>query len=211
MSSTPRTSSPGPELALGTAIRWASLLPDGYRPHTRSDITSFLGYTGKEALFPTALGKGVHVTERMRDTIRSLGLTPKDGLRDRFHYQPSGDGKVVLVRHSPVTGKHWDDRKWTVLKDRLAADGWQPNYVTDGDLWTLEAQLSNAALVVGIDTGPTHLADYIGVPTLALYGATEPAQHGTIGRRSINLHRPYKLAQLSVDDVLAAIHDIARA
>ncbi len=42
---------------------------------------------------------------------------------------------------------------------------------------------SRAALFVGADTGPTHLAAAAGTPTLALYGPTDPARFGPVGPR----------------------------
>lgn len=45
----------------------------------------------------------------------------------------------------------------------------------------LEETLSRAALVVGCDSGPTHLSAQLGVPTLALFGPTDPALWGPVG------------------------------
>jgi lipopolysaccharide heptosyltransferase I len=42
---------------------------------------------------------------------------------------------------------------------------------------------SRAALFVGADTGPTHLAAAAGTPTLALFGPTDPARFGPVGPR----------------------------
>ncbi|HTY42986.1 MAG TPA: lipopolysaccharide heptosyltransferase I [Thermoanaerobaculia bacterium] len=42
---------------------------------------------------------------------------------------------------------------------------------------------AGAALFVGGDTGPTHLADAIGIPTLALFGPTDPERNGPYGDR----------------------------
>ena len=42
---------------------------------------------------------------------------------------------------------------------------------------------SRAALFVGADTGPTHLAAAAGTPTVALYGPTDPARYGPVGPR----------------------------
>jgi lipopolysaccharide heptosyltransferase I len=42
---------------------------------------------------------------------------------------------------------------------------------------------SRAALFVGADTGPTHLAAAAGTPTVALYGPTDPARFGPVGPR----------------------------
>lgn len=47
------------------------------------------------------------------------------------------------------------------------------------------ARLSaRAALFVGVDTGPTHLAAAAGVPTLALFGPTDPDRFGPVGPRT---------------------------
>jgi lipopolysaccharide heptosyltransferase I len=43
---------------------------------------------------------------------------------------------------------------------------------------------SRASLFVGGDTGPLHLADALGVPTLALFGPTDPARNGPYRRPS---------------------------
>lgn len=42
---------------------------------------------------------------------------------------------------------------------------------------------SRAALFVGADTGPTHLAAAAGTPTVALFGPTDPARFGPVGPR----------------------------
>jgi len=50
------------------------------------------------------------------------------------------------------------------------------------------ARLSaRAAIFVGADTGPTHLAAAAGVPTLALFGPTPPERFGPVGPRAAAL------------------------
>jgi heptosyltransferase-1 len=46
----------------------------------------------------------------------------------------------------------------------------------------LAALLAGARAVVGVDTGLTHLAVALQVPTVALYTATEPGLTGVYGR-----------------------------
>lgn len=43
---------------------------------------------------------------------------------------------------------------------------------------------ARAALFVGVDSGPTHLAAAAGAPTLALFGPTDPARFGPVGPRA---------------------------
>jgi heptosyltransferase-1 len=49
------------------------------------------------------------------------------------------------------------------------------------DLPRLVGLLGRAALVLGGDTGPLHLAHALGVPTLFLHGPTDPRTHGPYG------------------------------
>ncbi|HVA91762.1 MAG TPA: glycosyltransferase family 9 protein [Chloroflexota bacterium] len=51
--------------------------------------------------------------------------------------------------------------------------------------WTeLEALLTRASLVVGLDSGPLHLAVATGTPSVALFGPADPDQFGPWGSRS---------------------------
>jgi heptosyltransferase-1 len=49
------------------------------------------------------------------------------------------------------------------------------------DLPTLAALIRHASLVLGGDSGPTHLAHALGIPILMLMGPTDPARHGPYG------------------------------
>jgi len=51
------------------------------------------------------------------------------------------------------------------------------------NLIELTALLGSAALVVGGDTGPVHLAASLGVPTLAVFLTTDPERNGPVGER----------------------------
>lgn len=90
-------------------------------------------------------------------------------------------------------------------------------------LWLLDG----AAVVVSPDTGPYHLAVALGVPSVGLYGHTDPARVGP-GRRFLELvvdafhdpgepwhppragYRPDRMARISVKRVLEAV-ELARA
>ena len=86
----------------------------------------------------------------------------------------------------------------------------------------LVALLRRAALTVGGDSGPVHLAAALGTPLVGLYGPTDPARNGPWGPGPKRVLRhpasvtTYKrvaevdpgLAQISVREVLRAIEDI---
>jgi heptosyltransferase-3 len=58
---------------------------------------------------------------------------------------------------------------------------------------------------IGNDSGITHLAAYLGCPTIALFGPTDPRVWGPIGRRSRVIWQR-KLEDISVDEVLLTLH-----
>ena len=49
------------------------------------------------------------------------------------------------------------------------------------DLLELTQLLGNAAVVIGGDTGPVHLAASLGVPTLGVFLTTDPLRNGPLG------------------------------
>ncbi|MCI4411732.1 MAG: lipopolysaccharide heptosyltransferase I [Thiotrichales bacterium] len=54
--------------------------------------------------------------------------------------------------------------------------------------------LTDAELIVGVDTGLTHLAAALHKPVIALYGATEPGLTGVVGQRVTVLQAKYPCA-----------------
>jgi ADP-heptose:LPS heptosyltransferase len=53
----------------------------------------------------------------------------------------------------------------------------------------LVAVIEMARVLVGIDSGPTHIAAAVGTPVVALYGPTDPAVTGPQGPDCIVLRR----------------------
>ncbi|TAN23800.1 MAG: glycosyltransferase family 9 protein [Acidobacteria bacterium] len=58
-----------------------------------------------------------------------------------------------------------------------------------GDVCELAAMLKRARLVIGGDTGPLQLAAALDVPTVALFGPTDPARNGPYSRHSRVIRR----------------------
>jgi ADP-heptose:LPS heptosyltransferase len=70
------------------------------------------------------------------------------------------------------------------------------------------AELLSARAFVGNDSGPGHLAGVLGVPTLTLFGPTDPARWKPLGPR-VSVLRGEPLDALNVEPVLAAFDAIA--
>jgi len=62
--------------------------------------------------------------------------------------------------------------------------------VVECSLLQLIAITRRAALFVGGDTGPVHLASAMSVPVVAVFGPTDPARNGPYGGRYVVLRNP---------------------
>jgi hypothetical protein len=77
---------------------------------------------------------------------------------------------------------------------------------TGGQPRALAQTIAGARAWIGADTGPTHLAAQLGVPTLALFGLTDPGVWSPVGPcvRVLAPTRPEGMEWLSVDHAEAA-------
>jgi heptosyltransferase I len=116
----------------------------------------------------------------------------------------AGDGpRVGLIVGASTPEKAWPAERWSELARRLADQGFRPVLLGGpGEVATAEEIAREAggavaanlagkttpralasvqalcAVVVGGDSGPTHLAVALGVPVVGLYGVTDPARTG---------------------------------
>jgi ADP-heptose:LPS heptosyltransferase len=107
----------------------------------------------------------------------------------------SGQPVIPLVVTAANALKWWSPAKWGELNGRLNDLGWRTLLIAPRDdphasqvyhscsaqpLWPdaslrqVSALLARADAVVGIDTGPLHLAAALGTPWVGLYGPTNP-------------------------------------
>jgi ADP-heptose:LPS heptosyltransferase len=71
-------------------------------------------------------------------------------------------------------------------------------------------ELRTASLFVGNDSGPSHLAGIMGLPTIALFGPTDPAVWKPMGPRVRTLHHG-AIEKIPVNDVLATAKELTGA
>lgn len=126
-------------------------------------------------------------------------------------WHPAGADYALLLHATSAERKLWPEAHWMVLGNALAARGvtvvlpWgseaelqRSERLADGisgamvpprlDLDPFAALIAGARTVIGTDTGLTHLAGALGVPTVGLYCATDPAATGLFGcARAVNL------------------------
>jgi heptosyltransferase III len=127
--------------------------------------------------------------------LRTLGL-PRPSLPDAWNPTSSD---IVLHAGSGSAKKNWPF--FDELRQRLPDAS---VLRTDLSLVELSRYLRTIRAFIGNDSGITHIAAYLGCPTLAMFGPTDPRVWGPIGRRSRVLWKS-RLEDISVDEVLKVI------
>lgn len=137
----------------------------------------------------------------MPTTPADAGLVPdfvNQGIRARI-----GDG-IVLIHGTSWTTKTWTVEGWRGVAERCGAAGLDVKLFAHGAVETERAGqiaagldnvrqvpaggieglipvIANAVGVVTVDTGLGHLAAAFGIPTIGLYGPTNPGLTGLVG------------------------------
>jgi heptosyltransferase-1 len=124
---------------------------------------------------------------------------------------------LIFLHGTTWATKHWPDDYWLALTKRAVAAGYQirlpwgnsheyaraqrmaaihpqVSLIPKGNLQKLAEELLQAQAVVGVDTGIAHLAAALAVPSLTLYGATQPARTGTYGSQQQHLQTLFPCA-----------------
>ncbi len=143
-----------------------------------------------------------------------------------------GAGPVVLAPGSGGRAKCWPASHWLALAQALG----EPPHVVVGPTeverddprrwpWphgahfladctpvALVGHVRQARWFVGNDSGPTHLAACLGVPTVALFGPTDPQVWAPVGPHVHCLLAPSaRLDQLTPTSVLRILHPVPNA
>jgi len=124
---------------------------------------------------------------------------------------------VVFLHGTTWATKHWPENYWIELAQAVTQAGWsvkipwgnpaelaraQRIAATAGNievlpklnLAALSELLLRAKAAVAVDTGLGHLAAALGVPTLSLYGPTDPVFTGAVGDRQMHLAAQFSCA-----------------
>ncbi|RLJ70496.1 ADP-heptose:LPS heptosyltransferase [Hydrogenivirga caldilitoris] len=114
---------------------------------------------------------------------------PDSPFRGRVVFHPSSGSRKKNPNLSLFLEleKHLVKRGHEVVYLIGEADTWLKGYVTNyvesyEPLWIARA-LKSALLFVGLDSGLSHLSAYLGVPTIVIYGPSDPVVWKPIGRR----------------------------
>uniref|UniRef100_A0A7C1XC88 Lipopolysaccharide heptosyltransferase 1 n=1 Tax=Pseudomonas graminis TaxID=158627 RepID=A0A7C1XC88_9PSED len=170
---------------------------------------------------PYVVARGQHAVERLRQLFaQALGYRVPAGLgdygldRSRL-LTATNDAPFVLFLHGTTWDtKHWPELYWRQLAERMIGQGlevrlpWgnpaekaRAERIADGldnavvlpklNLAGVARVLASAQGCVAVDTGLGHLAAALDVPTLSLFGPTNPGLTGAYGRSQVHLAAEY--------------------
>ena len=166
--------------------------------------------------------KNQHAVSRVRQLFAQvLGYEnpqnlPDYGIAKSFQIQP--ESSIIFLHSTTWETKHWPEAYWLELAQSVISAGYtiklpwftQPEHaraqrlaalhpkkiilIPKTNLQGMAVELAQAKAVVGVDTGLAHLAAALAIPTVTLYGATEPAWTGTFGQRQHHLQVDFPCA-----------------
>ena len=139
---------------------------------------------------------------------------------------------VVLLHATSRDDKLWEEMKWIALGKQFAQQGLQlvlpwgsdkerlrserlaaaiPNAISPPRLNLVEATalLAHAHAAIGVDTGLSHLAAALNIPTIGIYTATDPGLTGLhAGKLAVNLGG--ENASPAADEVMSTLSKLLR-
>jgi heptosyltransferase III len=143
-------------------------------------------------------------------------------------YKPQGGSDVVIHPGSGSPTKCWPLESYVELAGQLKALGQSVRFVIgevererwpEADIEKLNSvgsvracvtyldlldEISTAGSYIGNDSGPAHLAGIVGVPTIALFGSTNPVQWKPLGPR-VAVVSAATMQDIQVDQVLKGL------
>ncbi len=169
-----------------------------------------------------AVRRTVHTAEHLASAIFALGV-PKQEVppAQLFAAPPPFTGRYgVLHPFASASEKQWPPERFCELARYLDLSHMTPIFLAgEGDdaspfaahkvfqsnLADVKALLSKSAVFIGNDSGPAHMAAAFGIPSLVLFGASNPSIWGPWRTPSEVIVAPEGLLRVSVSRVIAAL------
>lgn len=137
----------------------------------------------------------VHTAEHVASAMFWLGVPVSEVPRARLYARPSGGPSVAVLHPVAATAaKTWPAAHFLAVAARLRESGMIPVFIgaTSDDLSVfsefrtlrgvplseIKRLLAGSGLFVGNDSGPAHMAAAFGIPSIVIFGESNPAIWG---------------------------------
>jgi ADP-heptose:LPS heptosyltransferase len=223
----PRVGS-GVDLALnlhgGTRSMWMTLASGakfraGFGHHRFSAI-----YSQRIPRAQVILGeeRPVHTAEHLASAMFWLGVPRSEIPRAKLvaGMRPSNAPYVVMHPFAATAEKTWPAERFVAVADQLQRGGLQPIIVAgpsdnaapfskfqvlhNPPLSELKSLMSGAALFIGNDSGPAHVAAAFGIPVVVLFGTSNPVTWAPWRTEARVLTSDGSIRQIVAEEVMAA-------
>jgi lipopolysaccharide heptosyltransferase III len=196
------------------ALTLASRFRSGFAHHRGSFLYSHRIPRAQEIL---GVERRVHTAEHLASAMFWLGVPQTEIPRARLSANPPKERGNYAVIHpfASAPDKTWPASRFVEVAKRLS--GLEPVFLAGpGDdtarfagfrvlknepLARVKSLISGAALFIGNDSGPAHIAAAFGVPVVVIFGASDPVAWAPWRTEA---HVLTGLDRVSVDDVLSA-------
>jgi ADP-heptose:LPS heptosyltransferase len=172
----------------------------------------------------------VHTAEHLASAMFYLGAPVGEIPRAKLAAGASRSaGGPVAVIHAVAAApeKAWRTDGFLAVAERLKQTGMEPVFiggaaddlspfrayrsVAGAPLSEIKALLAGAALFVGNDSGPAHVAAAFGVPSVVVFGRSDPAIWGPWRTVAKVIQSPAGIGHVKVADVLDAVAGLKAA
>ena len=175
------------------------------------------------------VNRTVHTAEHLASAFFALGVPVQEVPRAQLHAEeattpPPQKSYAVLHPFAATPQKRWPAERFCEIARYLELWNIKPIFLTApdddatpftahtifrGSLLKVKTLLANAALFLGNDSGPAHIAAAFGVPSVVLFGPSNPAIWGPWQTESQVVVAPDGLERVSVSRVIAALEKLS--
>jgi heptosyltransferase III len=166
----------------------------------------------------------VHTAEHLASAMFYLGVPVCEIPRAKLvaSVSPPGSGPYAVIHPvAAAAAKAWPSERFLAVAGHLKASGVSPVFIgaaaddlspfaafrtlRGAPLAEIKSLLSRAALFLGNDSGPAHMAAAFGVPTVVIFGPSDPAIWGPWRTASEIVTAPGGIAGVETAQVLDAL------
>jgi len=168
------------------------------------------------------VNRTVHTAEHLASAFFALGVPVQEVPRAQLFAADSPvKGRYAVIHpFAAAIDKQWHPERfcevarylnlWNITPVFLGDEGhdvspFAAHQLFRGKLGEVKALLSKATVFLGNDSGPAHIAAAFGVPSVVLFGASNPAIWGPWRTESQVIAAPEGLSSISVSRVIAAL------